>query len=126
MSIHAPLQRLLAGCAGTGRICPPQWQRHWRELRQHAGFTHWVPDVLRHTCASYHLRHFRSYSELQYEIGHRDSSLLRTRYENMSRLSDAAGEGAGREQGLCLVHVVPEVQMLCQRMVDYPAHAGGE
>ncbi len=91
VSIHAPLLRLLVECVGTGRICPPQWQRHWRELRQHAGFTHWVPDVLRHTCASYHLRHFRSYSELQYEIGHRDSSLLRTRYVNMSRLSDAVG-----------------------------------
>ena len=91
VSIHAPLQRLLAGCAGEGRICPPQWLRHWRELRRQAGFARWVPDVLRHTFASYHLRHFRSYGELQYETGHRDSSLLRTRYVNMSRLGDVAG-----------------------------------
>ncbi|MBQ2379549.1 MAG: tyrosine-type recombinase/integrase, partial [Akkermansia sp.] len=84
--------RLLAGCVvRTGRICPTQWLRHWRELRRQAGFTHWVPDVLRHTFASYHLRHFRNYSELQYETGHRDSSLLRTRYVNMSRLGDVAG-----------------------------------
>jgi integrase len=46
--------------------------------------------VLRHTFASYHLRHFHSYSELQYETGHRDSSLLRTRYVNMSRAQNAA------------------------------------
>ena len=92
VSIHAPLLRLLAGCVvRTGRICPTQWQRHWCELRRQAGFARWVPDVLRHTFASYHLRHFRSYSELQYETGHRDSSLLRTRYVNMSRLGDVAG-----------------------------------
>lgn len=91
VTIHPPLRRLLASCtAATGRICPPQWLWHWRRLRRSAGFTRWVPDVLRHTFASYHLRHFRSYSELQYETGHRDSSLLRTRYVNMSRAQNAA------------------------------------
>ena len=91
VTIHPPLRRLLASCtAATGRICPPQWLRHWRRLRRSAGFTRWIPDVLRHTFASYHLRHFRSYSELQYETGHRDSSLLRTRYVNMSRAQNAA------------------------------------
>ena len=90
VTIHSPLRRLLASCtATTGRICPPQWLWHWRRLRRSAGFTRWVPDVLRHTFASYHLRHFRSYSELQYETGHRDSSLLRTRYVNMSRAQNA-------------------------------------
>lgn len=91
VTIHPPLRRLLASCtATTGRICPPQWLRHWHRLRRSAGFTRWVPDVLRHTFASYHLRHFHSYSELQYETGHRDSSLLRTRYVNMSRAQNAA------------------------------------
>lgn len=90
VSIHAPLLRLLEGCAGVGRICPPQWLRHWRELRRLGGFSHWVPDVLRHTFASYHLRFFRNYNELQYETGHRDSTLLRTRYVSMSRLGDVA------------------------------------
>ena len=91
VTIHPPLRRLLASCtAVTGRICPPQWLWHWRRLRRSAGFTRWVPDVLRHTFASYHLRHFHSYSELQYETGHRDSSLLRTRYVNMSRAQNAA------------------------------------
>lgn len=91
VTIHPPLRRLLAGCAAVGeRICPPQWLLHWRELRRKAGFTSWIPDVLRHTFASYHLRHFHSYTELQYETGHRDSSLLRTRYVNMSRAQNAA------------------------------------
>ena len=40
----------------------------------------WPQDVLRHTFASYHLSHFRSYAELQVEIGHRDATLLRCRY----------------------------------------------
>lgn len=89
VTIHRPLARLLARGRHTGRICPPQWLRHWRRLRRQAGFSVWVPDVLRHTFASYHLRHFRSYSELQYEAGHRDSSLLRTRYVNMRAVRDA-------------------------------------
>ena len=89
VTIRPPLLRLLRESYSTGRICPPQWSLRWRELRRLAGFSTWVPDVLRHTFASYYLRHFRSYTELQYEIGHRDSSLLRTRYVNMSRVQNA-------------------------------------
>ena len=89
VSIHAPLLRLLQTCKQGGRICPPQWLRHWRELRKQAGFTTWQPDVLRHTFASYHLRYFRDYTALQYETGHRDSSLLRTRYVNMRGVGNA-------------------------------------
>ena len=40
----------------------------------------WPQDALRHTFASYHLSYFRSFAELQLEIGHRDATLLRTRY----------------------------------------------
>ena len=83
VTIQPPLLRLLQRCSQVGRICPPQWPRHWRELRKQAGFATWQPDVLRHTFASYHLRHFKDYTALQYETGHRDSSLLRTRYVNM-------------------------------------------
>ena len=83
VTIQPPLLRLLQRCPQMGRICPPQWLRHWRALRKLAGFTTWQPDVLRHTFASYHLRYFRDYTALQYETGHRDSSLLRTRYVDM-------------------------------------------
>ncbi len=86
VSIHKPLLRILRAHRRTAgeRICPPNWLRHWRELRKAAGWgspAHpWPQDALRHTFASYHLSYFRSYAELQVEIGHRDATLLRTRY----------------------------------------------
>ena len=86
VTIHPPLAKLLQGRQQPPeqRICPPRWPQHWRRVRQQAGWQRrlhpWTPDVLRHTFASYHLSHFRSYSELQLEMGHRDSALLRTRY----------------------------------------------
>ncbi len=90
VTIQPPLVRLWQRCPQGRRVCPPQWLKHWRALRKQAGFTHWQPDVLRHTFASYHLRHFKDYSALQYETGHRDSSLLRTRYVDMRGVVDAA------------------------------------
>ena len=86
VTIHKPLLRILRTHrrANGEKICPPGWLRHWRELRRAAGWgspAHpWPQDALRHTFASYHLSHFRSYAELQVEIGHRDATLLRTRY----------------------------------------------
>ena len=59
---------------------PRNWQRRWKALRRAAGFRHWVPDVCRHTFATYHAAHYRNLAELQLEMGHRDSTLLRTRY----------------------------------------------
>ena len=90
VTIQPPLARLLKTCFPIGRICPAQWLKHWRALRVRAGFDRWQPDVLRHTFASYHLRHFKDYSALQYETGHRDSSLLRTRYVDMRGVEAAA------------------------------------
>ena len=85
VTIHKPLQRILRKHKqpDTATICPANWQRHWRRLRHAAGWgsdRKWPQDALRHTFASYHLSHFRSYAELQVEIGHRDATLLRTRY----------------------------------------------
>ena len=75
------------------RICPPQWLHHWRQVRSRAGWsrlTHpWQPDICRHTFACYHLSHFRSYPELQLEMGHRSSDLLRTRYLNLPQVQQA-------------------------------------
>ena len=85
VTIHRPLQRILKSLnrAENEKICPRNWLRHWRELRRASGWgcgRKWPQDALRHTFASYHLSHFRSYAELQVEIGHRDATLLRTRY----------------------------------------------
>lgn len=59
---------------------PANWRVQWRSLRLAAGFATWRADTCRHTFASYHRAYFRNLDELQSEMGHRDSSLLRTRY----------------------------------------------
>ncbi len=72
------------------RICPPHWQKRWQTLRQVAGLAGpqqpWVPDVLRHTFASYHALTHRNLPALQLQLGHRDSRLLFTRYLNLHSL----------------------------------------
>ena len=91
--LSPPLRRMLRLCrpaSGCGPICPPQWLRRWRELRRCAGFEHWVPDVLRHTYASYHARRFRNLPELQLYMGHRSLALLQTRYLNPAGITAAA------------------------------------
>lgn len=69
---------------------PRNWQNRWKALRQAAGFTRWVPDVCRHTFASYHAAYFRNLPELQLEMGHSTPALLRSRYLNLPRTHQAA------------------------------------
>ena len=85
VTIHPPLVRILRHIqkADHERICPPNWRRLWAALHREAGFVNWQPDVLRHTFATHHLATFRSYAELQLEMGHRSAELLRTRYVAM-------------------------------------------
>lgn len=71
------------------RICPPNWQRRWKRLRRAAGATPWQQDVLRHTYASYHAKHFRNFPLLQMEMGHRSAELLRCRYLSMQGVTAA-------------------------------------
>lgn len=75
-----PLRGLGAPMQTGACPIPQNWNRRWRALRRAAGFEAWVPDVCRHSFASYHAAHFRNLPELQLEMGHRDSELLRTRY----------------------------------------------
>lgn len=95
VTVHKPLQRILRKRKGEDNelICPANWLHHWRELRHAAGWGspahRWPQDALRHTFASYHLSHFRSYAELQLEIGHRDATLLRTRYVDQRAVVNA-------------------------------------
>lgn len=72
-----------------GRICPPNWARRWRRLRDAAGLTPWRQDVLRHTFASYHAKQFHDFARLQVDMGHRSAELLRTRYLSMQGLTAA-------------------------------------
>lgn len=86
------LKRWLAHCprpAGGGRVCPPNWQRRWKRLRTASGIIPWPQDVLRHTFASYHAKHFRNFPLLQLEMGHRSAALLRSRYLSMRGITAA-------------------------------------
>lgn len=59
---------------------PDRWEQRWRALRRAACFRSWHPDICRHTFATYHARYFKNLPALQAEMGHRDLSLLRSRY----------------------------------------------
>ena len=72
------------------KICPTDWQRRWRKIRDNSGFRgRWVQDVLRHTYASFHAKNYADLPRLQLNMGHRDLSLLRSRYINMHGMSRA-------------------------------------
>ena len=49
----------------------------------------WVQDVLRHTYASFHAKNYADLPRLQLNMGHRDLSLLHSRYINMHGISRA-------------------------------------
>ena len=91
VTIHPPLEAILRKIMQLNiprgkMVCPPGWRKHWAAIHRLAGWTggkRWVEDVLRHTFASHHLSSFRSYAELQLEMGHRSAELLRTRYVAM-------------------------------------------
>ena len=68
---------------------PRNWQNRWLALRRAAGFTHWVPDICRHSFASYHAAHFKDLPLLQLEMGHSTPTLLRSRYLNLPRTRHA-------------------------------------
>ena len=69
-------------------LCPPDWIAKWRKIRNESGFKNcWIPDILRHTYASFHAKCFRDLPRLQLNMGHRDITLLRSRYVNMRNIS---------------------------------------
>ena len=73
----------------TSHICPTDWQRRWRKIRDNSGFRErWVQDVLRHTYASFHAKRYANLPRLQLNMGHYDVSLLRSRYVNMRGISN--------------------------------------
>ena len=81
--------------AVTVRTIPRRWVHRWRALRKAAGWSKetahpWRQDVCRHTFATYHAARFRNFPALQLEMGHRDSSLLRTRYVYAGKTTEAS------------------------------------
>lgn len=80
-------------CIALSCICPPNWRRKWKNIREISGFKGvWVQDVLRHTYASYHAKKFHDLPRLQVNMGHRDLSLLCSRYINMRGISNVEAE----------------------------------
>ena len=74
--------------SGREKICPSDWRRRWRKIRDNSGFRGcWIQDVLRHTYASFHAKRYADLPRLQINMGHRDLSLLRARYVNMRGIS---------------------------------------
>ena len=70
------------------KICPVNWQRRWRKIRNHSGFRgRWVQDVLRHTYASFFAKRFKDLPRLQLNMGHSNQMLLCHRYINMRNIS---------------------------------------
>ena len=91
VEIFSSLKRLLAPFANgqkNERVCPKNWQKRWRDIRNDSGFKNvWVQDILRHTYASYHAKRFKDLPRLQLNMGHYNLSLLRSRYVNMRGIS---------------------------------------
>ena len=93
--------RGMRGIRKKDRIIPHDWARKWKALRVAAGFGGtWVPDVCRHTFASYHAAYFRNLPELQLEMGHRDLSLLWSRYMVPTLRQDAKAFWRNAEEGV--------------------------
>lgn len=72
--------RCCRGLPESLRVIPRNWFRRWRHLRREAGFRRWVPDICRHTFASYHAVYFHDLPALQLEMGHHSPELLSCRY----------------------------------------------
>lgn len=79
-------------------ITPAKWTRLWRDLRLESQLCPWVNDTLRHSFASYYLKHFGDLEQLRLEMGHSNTHQLQTRYLNMRGLTAAAASDfwAGR------------------------------
>ncbi|MBO7521213.1 MAG: tyrosine-type recombinase/integrase [Opitutales bacterium] len=93
VEILSPLKRRLAPQQSEQKICPKNWQKKWRKIRESSGFRGaWVQDVLRHTYASYFAKKFSDLPRLQLNMGHANLSLLRSRYVNLSSLSAASAK----------------------------------
>ncbi|WP_455564851.1 tyrosine-type recombinase/integrase [Akkermansia biwaensis] len=74
-----------------GRIVPKNWANKWGCIHKRAGWGKnkpWPSDVLRHTFASYHKKHFNDMASLKDAMGHTSEKLLRDRYMNLKGVSE--------------------------------------
>ncbi len=102
VTLHPVLAAWLreAGLHPSGPLCPRGWARRWRLLRGQAGLSCWQQDALRHSFASYHVKKWHDFPQLQLEMGHRSAELLRTRYLSMGGITTAQAELFWRPRAL--------------------------
>jgi integrase len=68
---HNWLSRWRKACPKDKAFRPPNFQKRWKNLRDEAGlFKGWVPDVLRHTFASFHYSEYQNENQLKALLGH--------------------------------------------------------
>lgn len=84
------LRRFRPESPANPAVAPTNWTRRWHRLRAAADLLPWQADALRHTFASYHLRHFDDIHKLQKEMGHSTAQLLFSRYLNMGNVTRKA------------------------------------
>lgn len=73
----------------SAQVMPGYTLTRFRKCLRAAGIDRWTPDVLRHSFASYGLKAGIPISDIQNDMGHRDLNLLRSRYLNMSGITNA-------------------------------------
>lgn len=95
VKILSPLKSFLEVLKGTerleGRLVPRNWSNKWSCIHKRAGWGEnkpWPSDVLRHTFASYHKKHFNDMASLKDAMGHTSEKLLRDRYTNLKGVSE--------------------------------------
>jgi len=61
----------------SGKVMPDNFRKHFDQAREAAGITEWPDNALRHSFASYHLKHFGNDGLTKLQMGHwRDSDVL--------------------------------------------------
>ena len=74
----------------TGRVCPPNWRRLFREVRIKAGVTEWPSDCLRHSFATYWLEKHKDAPHLALEMGNSVGVIMNHYHRVLDDPEDAA------------------------------------
>ncbi len=91
-----------------GKVTPLKALRdRLRELREAAGVTKWVQDIMRHSYASYHLAHFQKIDPLTLNMGHEDPEMLFEFYNAAATKKDAAAFWKIKPAGKLSSKIIP-------------------
>ena len=74
----------------TGKICPTNWRRLFRETRINAAITDWPSDCLRHSFATYWIEKYKDAPRLALEMGNSVSVIMNHYHRVLDNPADAA------------------------------------